>query len=82
MKAGYLIMEQQRMLGLGYWTTDTGTLVMLEYDLFFNRATTAFLVNGNYQDERTTKVHATESGRGYIVRHGKRYYDDQWIKNV
>lgn len=82
MKAGYLIMKQQRMLGLGYWTvSNTITLVMLEYDYFFDRATTAFLVDGNYQSKRTTKAYCTTSGRGYIVRHGTRYYFDECMRN-
>lgn len=76
-------MEQKQMSSLGYWTeTNTIALVLLEYDYDIDdRATTAFIVDGNYQSKRTTKVHTTQSGRMYIVRYGVRYYFDECMRN-
>ena len=76
-------MEQQ-FSSLGCWgVSNTISLVLLEYDYDIeDRATTAFIVDGNYQSKRTTKVHYTTSGRVYIVRYGTRYYFDECIKNA
>lgn len=77
-------MEQKQMSSLGCWgISNTIALVLLEYDYDIeDRATTAFIVDGNYQSKRTTKVHTTQSGRMYIVRYGTRYYFDECIKNA
>lgn len=77
-------MEQKQMSILGCWSvSNTIALVLLEYDYDIeDRATTAFIVDGNYQSKRTTKVHYTTSGRVYIVRYGTRYYFDECIKNA
>ncbi len=75
-------MEQKQFSNLGCWgISNTIALVLLAYDYDFDRATTAFIVDGNYQSKRTTKAHYTTSGRVYIVRRGTRYYFDECMRN-